>query len=300
MQPYRLGGKTFSRSKKKCGILRRSKPESVPNNRMNSFVFLLLLLAGSAGIFLSFRRARSRAVFAEDGFAQPRRRAIAMALLGGVLFLTVAIPFAGGLAGAQPDTERFSLVSVFAVHAILLVFLLCYFALSGRRSFTDFLRLKSARPAGDLLSGLLIGTGGWLLTILAALALLILWLLLRRGGISEEGAPKVAPTILWLVAQPVWIKIGVVVSAMIVEELFFRSFLQTRVGPLAATLMFTAAHGVYGQPLVLIGILVISTVLSVTFAVYGNVLPCIVAHGTFDAIQMFVVIPFALRALPGA
>jgi membrane protease YdiL (CAAX protease family) len=64
--------------------------------------------------------------------------------------------------------------------------------------------------------------------------------------------------------------------------------------------MFTAAHGVYGQPLVLIGILVISTVLSVTFAVYGNVLPCIVAHGTFDAIQMFVVIPFALRALPGA
>jgi len=81
-----------------------------------------------------------------------------------------------------------------------------------------------------------------------------------------------------------------------VEELFFRSFLQTRVGPVAATLMFTAAHGVYGQPLVLVGILVISTVLSIAFVIYGNVLPCIIAHGTFDAIQMFVLIPLALKA----
>ena len=55
--------------------------------------------------------------------------------------------------------------------------------------------------------------------------------------------------------------------------------------------MFTAAHGVYGQPLLLVGIFVISTVMAVTFALYRNVLPCIVAHGTFDAIQMFVLIP---------
>jgi hypothetical protein len=32
---------------------------------------------------------------------------------------------------------------------------------------------------------------------------------------------------------------------------------------------------------------------------YGNVLPCIVAHGTFDAIQMFVVIPLVTRAATG-
>ena len=104
-----------------------------------------------------------------------------------------------------------------------------------------------------------------------------------------------SPTILWLVSQPLGIRLAIVVSAMVVEELFFRSFLQTRVGPLAATLMFTAAHGVYGQPLVLVGILVISTVLSATFVLYGNVLPCIVAHGVFDAIQMFVLIPLTLK-----
>lgn len=262
----------------------------------HTLVFLLLLLAGCAGITLSFARARSRAVFAEDGFREPGRRTLAVALLAAVLLLTVAIPFAGGFAGAQPDTADLTIVSLFAVHAILIFFLSCYFALSSRRSLADFLKLKSARPIADLSSGILIGAAGWVVTILAALAVLGAWWLIRRPlPASAEGAP-VSPTILWIVSQPVGIKIAIVVSAMIVEELFFRSFLQTRVGPLAATLMFTAAHGVYGQPLVLVGILVISAVLSVTFVLYGNVLPCIVAHGAFDAIQMFVVIPLVTRA----
>ncbi|HEY6930029.1 MAG TPA: CPBP family intramembrane glutamic endopeptidase, partial [Thermoanaerobaculia bacterium] len=136
---------------------------------------------------------------------------------------------------------------------------------------------------------------GWALTLLALIAAVAIWLFARRGAVGT-GMPSVSPTILWLASRPLAVRIGIVLSAMIVEELFFRSFLQTRVGPVAATLMFTAAHGVYGQPLMLLGILVISTVLSVAFAVYGNVLPCIIAHGTFDAIQMFVLIPLAMHA----
>lgn len=265
-----------------------------------TLVFLLLLLAGCAGITLSFARARSRAVFAEDGFTEPGRRTVAVSLLAAVLLLTVAIPFAGGFAGAQPEAEDLTVLSLFAVHAILLFFLACYYALSGRRSLADFLKIRSARPVADLSSGILVGAAGWLVTILAAVAVVGLWWLLRRSAPGAEESPSVSPTILWIVAQPVWVKIAIVVSAMVVEELFFRSFLQTRVGPVAATLMFTAAHGAYGQPLVLIGILVISAVLSVTFVLYGNVLPCIVAHGVFDAIQMFVMIPLMTRAVAGA
>ena len=266
-----------------------------------TLVFLLLLLAGCAGITLSFARARSRAVFAEDGFTEPGRRTVAVSLLAAVLLLTVAIPFAGGFAGAQPNTDDLTVLSLFAVHAILLFFLACYYALSGRRSLADFLRIRSARPLSDLSAGILVGAAGWLVTILAAVGAVGLWWLLKRsgGGGAEESA-SVSPTILWIVSQPVWVKIAIVISAMVVEELFFRSFLQTRVGPIAATLMFTAAHGAYGQPLVLIGILVISAVLSVTFVLYGNVLPCIVAHGVFDAIQMFVMIPLMTRAVAGA
>jgi membrane protease YdiL (CAAX protease family) len=262
---------------------------------MNGTVFALLLAAGCAGILISFVRARSRAVFAQDGFVQPGRRTAAVVLLAAVLLLTVAIPFAGGLAGGQPNTKDFTLVSVFAVHLILILFLTSYYVLSGRRSLPEFLKVTSARPAADLGAGFLIGFAGWLLTIVVLLIVIGLWYVLRRHGPAPSR--EVSPTIVWLVAQPLAIRILIVLSAMVVEELFFRSFLQPRVGALAATLMFTAAHGAYGQPLVLVGILVISTVLSATFALYGNVLPCIIAHGVFDSIQMFVLIPLALRPM---
>lgn len=274
-----------------------ARPNRNRNPSVDSATFLGLLIAGSAGIFLSFAQARSRAVFAQDGFAAPARRNAAVGLLAAVLLLTVAIPFAGGLAGAQPDTKELSLVSVFLVHVILAFFLILYYVLSGRMSFADYLKVRSSRPFADLATGLLIGSGGWLLTILAAMAVFAVWVLLRRGS-GGPATREVPSMILWLIAQPLWVRIGIVLSAMTIEEFFFRSFLQTRVGALAATLMFTAAHGAYGEPLMLVGILVISVVLSVTFALYGNVLACIIAHGVFDAIQMFVVIPFAVKAMP--
>ncbi|MEP6993832.1 MAG: CPBP family intramembrane glutamic endopeptidase [Acidobacteriota bacterium] len=266
---------------------------------MSSLNFVLLVLAGSLGMLLSFSQARSRAVFAEDGFAEPGRRAIAMCLLGAVLLLTVAIPFAGGIGGPPPETGRLSLVSVFAVHGVLVFFLACYYALSGRRSILEFLKLRSDRPVHDLSRGVVIGAAGWILTILTAMLLLLVWYVVSRKFRAETGGGSISPIIVWLVSRPLWLKLSIVVSAMVVEELFFRSFLQTRVGPVAATLMFTAAHGAYGQPLLLVGILVISTVLSVAFARYRNVLPCIAAHGVFDSIQMFAIIPWYLRHLHG-
>ena len=48
---------------------------------MHSVTFVLLVAAGSLGILLSFVQARSRAVLAEDGFAEPGRRMVAMTLL---------------------------------------------------------------------------------------------------------------------------------------------------------------------------------------------------------------------------
>jgi membrane protease YdiL (CAAX protease family) len=275
-------------------------PREIPVG-MNRVLFPLLLLLGSAGILLSFLRARSRAAFDQDGFPTVAARTAALALLAAVLLLTVAIPFAVGLAAAEPDARKLSFVSLFFVHAVLAGFLVIYYVLSGHRSVAEFFRLRSARPVSDLAAGVFIGAAGWLLTILLAALFIGLWYLLRGvpPGSGAASGSRVSPMVVWLVSQPVALKLAIVTSAMFVEELFFRSFLQTRVGPLAATLMFTAAHGVYGQPLVLVGILVISAVLSAAFALYRNVLPCIVAHGVFDAIQIFVAIPLYLKALPG-
>jgi hypothetical protein len=267
---------------------------------MKGLFFWSLLLLGSGGVLLSFLRARSRAVLALDGLTTPARRSTAMFLLAVVLLLTVVLPFAGGFLGTSEPAApsgKVSLVSLFGVHVVLALFLVCYYFLSGHRSVADFLRLKSVRPGSDLASGVAIGGGVWLLNLVIAIVGVAVWQAVSGGPGEAAGAPKLSPMIVSIATAPVAIRVGVVVSAMFVEEFFFRSFLQTRVGPLAATLMFTAAHGVYGQPLLLVWILIVSTALSAALALYRNVLPCIVAHGVFDAIQMFLVIPIALKAL---
>ena len=108
-----------------------------------------------------------------------------MTLLGTVLLLTVAIPFAGGLAGNRPDTKDLTVVSLFLVHFILIGFLALYYLLSGHRSLAEFLKLKSDRPVSDLSAGLLIGVAGWLLTIVALVAIVFVWFCC--GGRGSRG-----------------------------------------------------------------------------------------------------------------
>ena len=117
-----------------------------------------------------------------------------MGLLGAVLVLVVAIPFAGALVGAQAETRELSLVSVFAVHATLVLFLICYYALSGRRSISNFLSLRSDRPAHDLAVGAGIGVVGWVLTIVTAAVILgIGYLLSPKERVGSPEATRSLP-----------------------------------------------------------------------------------------------------------
>ena len=154
--------------------------------------------------------ARRRGVFAQDGFSEPNRRFAAVILLGTVLLLTVAIPFAGGLAGNRADTKNLTVVSLFRVHFILLGFLAFYYLLSGHRSPSAFLKLQSDRPAADLSAGVLIGVAGWLLTIVALAAIVFVWYVLKRQGVAGSPPREVSPTIVWIVAQSLWLRIAIV------------------------------------------------------------------------------------------
>ena len=84
---------------------------------------------------------------------------------------------------------------------------------------------------------------------------------------------------------------------MTVEEFFFRSFLQKRIGLVASTILFALAHFTYGNPMMLIGVTMISLVIAVTFYRTRNVVPGIIAHGVFDAIQLFVIVPAFVKLL---
>ena len=111
----------------------------------------------------------------------------------------------------------------------------------------------------------------------------------RRGFRNAKGE-AVANLALWK-------KVVIVLSAMTIEEFFFRSFLQKRIGLIASTLLFALAHFTYGNPLMLIGVTVISLVIAITFYRTKNVVPGILAHGVFDAIQLFVIVPIAVKMM---
>ena len=100
-----------------------------------------------------------------------------------------------------------------------------------------------------------------------------------------------------MAALPLWKKAVVVLSAMMVEAAFFRGWLQKRVGLLASTILFALAHSGFGQPLLLIGVFIISLVIGFTFYRTKNLLPGVIAHGVFDGIQLFVVIPVLFRMM---
>ena len=87
---------------------------------------------------------------------------------------------------------------------------------------------------------------------------------------------------------------------MTLEEFHFRAFLQRRLGAVPASILFLLAHAGYGEPFFFVGLLAITSVLAIAFARTGSVVAPMLAHGTFDAVQLFIFLPAALKFLQGS
>jgi membrane protease YdiL (CAAX protease family) len=190
------------------------------------------------------------------------------------------------------DLAKVPFYSLFTLHAILITFLAGWWLMAGRPPLLDFFNVQR-RDAGEaVLTGFAVGFGGWILTI--ALALTIA-LILQASGLLPK-APTPSAMIAWMAALPVWKKALIVLSAMTIEEMFFRGWLQKRIGLIASTALFALAHSGLGQPFLLIGVAIISLIIGTTFYRTKNLIPGVIAHGVFDAVQLFVVIPIAFKA----
>jgi membrane protease YdiL (CAAX protease family) len=183
--------------------------------------------------------------------------------------------------------------SLFLMHVILVVFLVGWWAATGFPNLREFLNIRHEKPAEVIAIGISVGVGGWIFTILMAM---LFALLLQATGVLEK-PPEPPAMIGWMAALAWWKKALIILSAMTVEEAFFRSFLQKRIGLIASTILFALAHFTYGNPLLLIGVTVISLVIGITFHRTKNVLPGVIAHGVFDAIQLFVIVPIAVKMM---
>jgi len=217
---------------------------------------------------------------------------LAYAWLALLLFILGFLVVASSLRQpTQSELSKLPFYSLFSLHVILLVFLAGWWLLAGRPPLGRFFNFRRERVGEAVMTGFAVGVGGWIVTIVFAV---LLGVILTSTGLMPK-APRPSPMIGWLAALPLWKKGVVVFSAMTVEELFFRGWLQKRVGVIVSTLLFALAHAGFGQPLLLVGVGVISLVIGFTFYRTKNVLPGIVAHGVFDAVQLFVIIPVVFK-----
>ncbi|HET9212547.1 MAG TPA: CPBP family intramembrane glutamic endopeptidase [Thermoanaerobaculia bacterium] len=163
----------------------------------------------------------------------------------------------------------------------------------GRQFLAQFGYLAPSVPR-EIGLGVLLGIGAWVAVILALLV--IAGVVLALGG--EKAIPKSPPALIPLIAGlPVWVRFLVSLSAGVVEESFFRGFLQPRIGILASTGFFVLAHLSYGQPFMLVGITLLSLIYAFLVRWRQNVWPAMAAHALFDGVQLLVVVPAALRML---
>jgi len=214
-----------------------------------------------------------------DEFHRRWRQTVAAFLLIGILTVAVFFPVTSFGEADEIDLELLWFPTLFLGHFLLATFLLAWWRLRHDIRLGAFLHLSSARIWENVRHGLAVGCGGWLVTI-----------------IGRVSAPNEAPPIVvWLVELPFLYRLIIVIVAMTVEEAFFRGFLQPRVGLTVSSVMFALSHFSYGLPFLIVGVFTISLVIGRTFERSGDLLPCIVAHGVFDAVQLLIVLPWAVR-----
>jgi membrane protease YdiL (CAAX protease family) len=304
---------------------------------LNLESFLRLAVPAVLSLFVAFgmdRMLLARGLF-PPGFRAPWRRALASALVALILWVGTFSALGTIGQGVQPDVKNLTTPQLFLLHGLLVLALVVWFLLGygGRPSppwppspgppgtpspgeggtenavlteggggggeglFRQFLAqfgFLAPDVPREIGLGLLLGIGAWGAVLIAALAVgLVIFAL---GG--EDAIPKQPPALIpWIAALPIGVRLLVSLSAGVVEETFFRGFLQPRIGIPLSTLLFVSAHFSYGQPLMLVGIGTLSLIYAFLVQWRQNIWPAITAHALFDGVQLLVVIPAALRLM---
>lgn len=227
-----------------------------------------------------------------DRFPHPALKWIAYLWLGGFMWLlAIMVASSARAAATVRDLKDLPFIQIFTMQGILLGFVVGWWLLSGMPPLREFLNIRHEKPAEVVAIGVATGVGGWVFTLVTAAVIV---LILQALGLFKQ-APEPPALIGYMVRLAWWQKALIILSAMTVEEFFFRSFLQKRIGLVASTVLFALAHYSYGNPLMLIGVTIVSLVIGIVFWRTKNVLPGIIAHGVFDAIQLFVIVPIAVK-----
>ncbi len=269
------------------------------------FLTVLLGLGGAVAIdWLSHRAELTPPGFGVAPGADARagwaiaRRACAIVLMAVVLWVGVfgALATLGG--GPATDFSDVGIGALFVLHLVFAVALVCWYLLGfgGFPGYSWSRQFGLATPSilREIGVGLAAGVVAWLgvIAVLLVVGLAMVWV----GG--PDSIPRQPPAMIpWIASLPILARVAVSLSAGMFEELFFRGFLQPRIGIALSTLFFVLAHANYEQPFMLLGIGLLSLIFAWLVRWRQNIWPAIAAHALFDAIQLLAVVPIALEII---
>lgn len=163
----------------------------------------------------------------------------------------------------------------------------------GRQFLAQF-GLLAPSPGQEVGLGLALGLGIWLAVLMVLIA--VAFVLYAVAG--EKAIPQQQSAVVPFLAGLPWaLRLALSLSAGVVEETFFRGFLQPRIGLVLSTALFALAHLSYGQPFLLVGITLLSLTYGLLVRWRQSVWAAIAAHALFDAIQLLVAVPAALKMI---
>jgi len=226
-------------------------------------------------------------------------RSAALVLMALVLWLAVFAPLAMLGEPMPTDTSSLTVPQLFSLHMVFIVTLALWYLLGFAGSSPSLMLgwleqfgFRATEIPREIGIGLVAGVVAWFGVICSLLvAALVIYFV---GG--EEALPTQPPEMIgWLVALPIGIRLALSLSAGVVEETFFRGFLQPRAGIALSTVLFVLAHLSYGQPLLLLGVCLLSLFFAQLVRWRQSIWAAIVAHAVFDAIQLLIVIPAAMK-----
>jgi membrane protease YdiL (CAAX protease family) len=296
-----------------------------------SSVLPSLVAAISIGLACALDRIAAARGLLPPGFREPWRRVAAFCLVA-VFLMVVFLPLAAfGEKTAEPAPTEIATPQLFLLHVLMVItmggWLLLGFAGEaaqpspppqpvppapepefaaaplpppspprvplGRQLAAQLGYLAPSIPR-EIGLGLLLGLGAWAAVILALLV--IAGVLYATGG--ERILPEAPPAVIPLIAGlPFLTRLLVSLSAGVVEESFFRGFLQPRMGIVLSTVCFAVPHLSYGSPFLLVGVTLLSLIYAFLVKWRQSIWAAMAAHALFDGVQLLVIVPMAIRFL---
>jgi membrane protease YdiL (CAAX protease family) len=260
---------------------------------------LLVPMGLAVGTAVAFDRLQAARGLLPPCFRTELRRALGMLVVAGILWLGVFAPLGSVGVEREVDLSQTSAPTLFLLHGLFVAAMLGWLALGfphlKPRVIAAQLGLVAPRVGFELLIGLVGGAVIWLVVV-AALMLVGLVVYFTAG---PEALPQEVPTLIpFLAGLPVALRLAIAASAGVVEEAFFRGFLQPRMGIGLSTLCFVLAHTSYQQPWQLLGVTLLSLAYAGLVRWRQSIWAAMVAHFLFDAVQLLVLIPIALENAP--